>query len=209
MYGLRFGVISLHEPDAASRLAPLKGPGSSNDNRAPGAKPNPADKPLDRSDLLALFGEIRPELMRLVQRRTGNPDTAADLVQDISVKLMTLRAVLPDRDQARAYIFRMAMNIATDLARTNARRAQILAGTEVLFEDAGPNPETVAVARDQIRQVEKALDELNPKCREVLILARVHGLAHKEIAKQLGVSVSSVEKYQITALRHCRQRLNF
>lgn len=209
MYGLRFGVISLHKADAAPRLAQLKLPWSANNNRVPGAKPNPADKPLDRSDLLALFGEIRPELMRLVQRRTGNPDTAADLVQDISVKLMTLRTVLPDRDQARAYIFRMAMNIATDLARTNARRAQILAGAQVLFEDVGPDPETVAVARDQIRQVEKALDELNPKCREVLILARVHGLAHKEIARQLGVSVSSVEKYQIKALRHCRQRLNF
>lgn len=166
-----------------------------------------AAAPLDRGDLVALFGEIRPELLRLLVTRTQNPDLAADLTQDIFVKLMALDVALPDRQQARAYIFRMAINLAIDRARMDTRRAQILDGAQVLFEDAGPNPETLAVTRDQIRRVERALAELPAKCGEVLMLVRMHGLSHREVAEQLGVSVSLVEKYQLRALRHCRHRL--
>jgi RNA polymerase sigma-70 factor (ECF subfamily) len=35
----------------------------------------------------------------------------------------------------------------------------------------------------------------------------MYGLSHKEIAERLNVSVSLVEKYQLRALRHCRDRL--
>jgi RNA polymerase sigma factor (sigma-70 family) len=101
----------------------------------------------------------------------------------------------------------MAGNLAIDHGRTEARRAQILQGSQVLFEDVADGPEAVAVSRSELRRIEAALDELPPKCREVLMLARVHGLEHKEIAQRMGVSVSLVEKYQLRALRHCRERL--
>jgi RNA polymerase sigma factor (sigma-70 family) len=165
------------------------------------------DAQLDHRGMVALFGEIRPELLRMLARRTASSDLAADLVQDIFVKLMSLDTVLPDRDQARAYIFRMAINLAIDRARMDSRRSEILDGVQVLFEDAETDPEALAVTRDQIRRVERALAELPAKCSEVLMLIRMHGYSHREVAERLGVSVSLVEKYQLRALRHCRHRL--
>lgn len=162
---------------------------------------------LSRDDLFLLFMEIRPELLELLQRRTGQADVAADLAQDVFVRLSSIRAVLSDRQQARAYIFRMAMNVVIDRSRNEARRNRILSGVELLFEDAAPDPEAMTVNRDQIRRIDRALEELPPKCREVLMLARVYGLSHKEIADRMGVSVSLVEKYQLRAMRHCQSRL--
>lgn len=146
-------------------------------------------------------------MLHFLRRRTGNIETATDLVQDLFLRLASIRTILPDRNQARAYIFRMASNIAIDRARVEARRSEILRGVDILFQDAAPDPEALAVSRDEIRRVDQALEELPPKCREVLVLARVHGLSHKEIAARLHVSVSLVEKYQLRALRHCRDRL--
>ena len=162
---------------------------------------------LSLPDLQTLFSEIRGELFGLLKRRTGNAETAADLAQDLFLKLPAVPTDIPNRNEARAYLFRMAGNLAIDHVRVESRRAEILDGSQVLFEDVEISPESAAVSRDQLRRVELALAELPPKCREVLVLARMHGLEHKEIARRLGVSVSLVEKYQLRALRHCRERL--
>jgi RNA polymerase sigma factor (sigma-70 family) len=181
---------------------PPNGPG---DPTGPGT--GSSNGALQTSELLALFAEIRPQLLQMLRRRMGSADAAADLTQDLFIKLNSIRAILPDREQARAYIFRMAANLAIDRNRVESRRAEILNGIDVLFENADPDPEVLAVTRDQMRHVEKALSELPDKCREVLVLSRLHELSHREIAERLHVSISLVEKYQLRALRHCRDRL--
>lgn len=157
--------------------------------------------------LADLFPDIRPELLGFLAHRTGDPEAAADLVQDLFLKAASVPAAFPDREQARAYIFRMAINLAIDRSRTATRRSELLTGTEILFEDTAGDPEAAAVTRDQMRHIERALAELPAKCREILILSRIYGLSYKEIAQRLNVSISFVEKYQLRALRHCRDRL--
>jgi RNA polymerase sigma factor (sigma-70 family) len=163
---------------------------------------------LGLAELQHLFSEVRGELLRHLRRRTRNQDLADDLTQDVFLKLTTVQAVIPDRRHGRAYLFRMASNLAIDHGRVEARRAEILSGSHVLFENVEESPESLAEARDQLRRIEEALTELPEKCRKVLILSQIEGMRHKEIAHQLGVSVSLVEKYRLRALRHCRERLS-
>jgi RNA polymerase sigma-70 factor (ECF subfamily) len=162
---------------------------------------------LNLSELQSVFAQMRGELLRFLTRRTGNPATAADLSQDVFEKLSSIGAEIPDHQKARSYLFRMAGNLAIDHRRVEARRAEILEGSQVLFEDVTFSPEAIAVSRDQLRRLEEALAELPAKVREVLVLARMHGLSHREVASRLGVSVSLVEKYQLKALMHCRERM--
>ena len=164
-------------------------------------------KSLNLAELQGVFTSIRTELVRHLTRRTGNPETAADLSHDIFEKLPSVRADIPTPQMARSYLFRMAGNLAIDHRRVEARRVEILTGSQVLFEDVELCPETVAVSRDELRQVEAALEELPAKCKQVLLLSRMHGFSHKEIARKLEISVSLVEKYQLRALRHCRERM--
>ena len=166
-----------------------------------------SNESLGIAELQKVYTGMQGEILRLMRRRTGNPETAADLTQDVFIKLSSIRVGLPDERQARAYLFRMASNLAIDHVRTESRRADLLSGTEVLFEDAEVGPDETAILRDQVRVVEEALTELPAKCRDVLFMSRQLGMMHKEIADELGVSVSLVEKYQLRALRHCRERL--
>lgn len=50
----------------------------------------------------------------------------------------------------------------------------------------------------------EAVAALPEKCREVFLLRKVHGLAHKEIAERMSLSVSSVEKYLFRGALECR-----
>ena len=163
---------------------------------------------LDQKELQAVFSENRRELEAMLRGRTRNPDLAADLTQEVFLKLRRITAPLPNRHEARRYLFTMARNLATDHQRVEGRRAQILEGAITLFEDVEPSPEDAAISRDQMRTVELALAELPKHCRNVLYMSRMLGMSHGEIAADLKISKSLVEKYVVKAILHCRERLS-
>jgi RNA polymerase sigma factor (sigma-70 family) len=160
------------------------------------------------ADLQDVFAEARSDLERMLRRRVRDPNLAADLTHDIFLRLRRITAPLPNRHEARLYLFQIARNLATDHQRVEGRRAEILAGAVTLFEGVQASPEAEALARDQMRVVDAALDELPKHCRDVLYMSRLLGMSHGEIATELKVSKSLVEKYAVRALLHCRARLN-
>lgn len=167
----------------------------------------PAASPLSVADLREVFCAARSDLERMLRRKVRSADLAEDLLQETFLRLEQITAPLPDQDQARMYLFRVARNLATDHQRREGRRAEILAGSTVLFEDYKSSPEELTLAKDQLQQIEAALAELPPHCRSVLIMSRVRGLTHSQIAAELKVSKSLVEKYAVRAALHCRSRL--
>lgn len=56
----------------------------------------------------------------------------------------------------------------------------------------GGSPSEHAIAREQAERIERAIDQLTPEQREVLLLARVVGLSHREIAQRLGATEVAV-----------------
>lgn len=73
-------------------------------------------------------------------------------------------------------------------------------------QDPG-TPEELVAARQQLGLIYRAIEDLPLRCRQALMLHRVRGLSYAEIARDMGVSVSSVEKYILEALKHCREHL--
>ena len=62
-------------------------------------------------------------------------------------------------------------------------------------------------ARQKLDAINRAVDELPFKVKQAFLLHRQNGLSYSAIAKQMGVSVSSVEKYILQALKHFRLAL--
>jgi RNA polymerase sigma factor (sigma-70 family) len=158
-------------------------------------------------DLQTVFLEIRPELDDWVGRRYGSTDLAADIVQDIYVRLYRVREPLASRSDARAYLFRMASNAAIDHYKLEARRTVILQSAAPLQEVAVDGPEAAVFVRELVLLIQEAMRELPKHCYPMLILSRVLGLTNGEIAKTMGVSKSLVEKYIAMALIKCRDRV--
>lgn len=162
---------------------------------------------LSLEEMKAVFLDMRRELEGMARRRSGSTDLAADIVQDVFIRWLKVDAIFRNSGEARAYLIRMAANLALDRRKVEHRRIEILAAYQPVASEAVATPEAHALASEKVRQIEAALAELPKHCREILILSRVHGMTHAEIAAQLNVSKSLVEKYAVRALLHCRAHL--
>ena len=69
------------------------------------------------------------------------------------------------------------------------------------------SPEQIVSSREKLARIMRVVDALPEKCRQAFLLHRHSGLSYTQIAAEMGVSVSSVEKYILEALKHCRQKL--
>ena len=148
----------------------------------------------------------REELRRFLHRRTGCPETALDIIQDCFIKLShylesnTLH-------NPRAFIYRVAANLATDYLRQNQPTVAMDAAEVQILADASASPEQTIFNREQIDLCERALAELPPQTLRILMMSRFEGYTHKQIAETLGISVSWVEKQVIAGLKQCRSVL--
>lgn len=164
--------------------------------------------PLSKHEFYTVFIASQEALHRFLTRYLECSDTAWDLVQDLYLRLDRMPPV-SDPEQARAWLFRVATNLARDHVRLHRRRDALLkTAWEGDSEYTTPTPEDVVLGQEQIRTVQAALADLPNRCAEILFLSRVEGLTHAAIAQQLGISKSLVEKYVIRALNHCRRRLS-
>lgn len=161
------------------------------------------------SGLIASFQEYYHDLLRYLTRRTGDVERAADIAQDTYIRLAAIDPGAAPIENQRAYIYRIAGNLAVDTMRREGRQAAWLSGDEPdeAIPDPTPSAERTLIGRDRLDRFEEALEALPPKARLALLMFRVDGLSHREIAGRLNVSESMVAKYIGQALRHCRDRL--
>lgn len=165
------------------------------------------------SRLVVSFELHYHELLRFLTRRTGCVELAADIAQDTFLRVA--RTEPSGRiDNPRAYLFRVAGNLATDVLRKETRLAQRSSastpatdGRRPASADLPTSPESVFLARERLRLLDDALLHLPENARRALLMSRVDGVTFACIAAELGVSESMVAKYIAQALKVCRERL--
>jgi RNA polymerase sigma-70 factor (ECF subfamily) len=155
-------------------------------------------------DLNARFA--RP-LRSFFRKRAYNEQEADDLVQEVFVRLAA-REPATSMEHADAYIFQMAANLLRDRARRHATRnaadRDLKAGDANSFEEI--SPERVLLGKQRLALLERVLGELPERTRVVFLLHRFEELRYAEIARRLEISVSSVEKHMMEAMRRIRTR---
>lgn len=141
-------------------------------------------------------------------RKFGCPLLAEDVVQETWLRVRRLPQP-PVLDQPRAYLFKMAANLAIDRLRSEKLRARYISADAVPEDipDGMPLPDRLVDCQQRMVILRKAVDELPPRCREVFMLHKFEGLSHVEVAGRLGISRNMVEKHIIRGLAHCRDRL--
>ncbi len=157
---------------------------------------------------LSAFQEYHQDLLRFFTRKLGCRDLAADCAQETYVHLVRMGETIAVRNP-RAFLFRVAANLSIDYLRKARTRRGVLSVEPLQEETASfaPNAEDTLDAKQRVVLLEAAMQELSVKCRSALLLNRLDGKTHKEIARTLGVSESMVAKYIIQALKHCRSRM--
>ncbi|WP_312316828.1 sigma-70 family RNA polymerase sigma factor [Stenotrophomonas sp.] len=152
------------------------------------------------STLTELLIRERPALLRLVQRILGSDGSAEDVIQTVWFKARGVDSAL-SIDNPRAYLYRLASNLATDHGRERTRRARLLAEQHLWGPDEALSAEEQAMAQDELQRVLAAAEHLPEPTRTIFRLNRLQGLTQAEIARRQGVSVTTVENHVRAALQ--------
>jgi len=157
-----------------------------------------------RREILPLEPRLRAYLRRIAPRDVD----VDDLTHDILVRLISTPGWRQVGSPA-AFVRTTARNLVYDLLRR--RRVvpiDFVADLEsVEFLDPGADAETALIGRDELRLLSSLVEGLPPQCRRVFTLRKIDGLSPREIAERLGLSVSTVEKHLVKALRICSEGL--
>src|SRR5580700_3340689 len=146
-------------------------------------------------------------LDRRLTRRLGSADFASDVLQETFLRLEGMNEIGTLRSP-KAYLFRIALNIANDRRRAESRRLTVDEVDCLLdIPDDRPDAARVIEDRSEVNLLKRAIAELPERRRRVLILSRINDMPHREIAKHLGVTVRTVEMDLKQAVEHCAERL--
>lgn len=151
---------------------------------------------MSRQGLEAVLIAEREPLLRFLRAR-GAGDAAEDILQDLWLRLSGLDAG-PIADP-RGYLFRAANNVMHDRYRSAHRSRQ--RDAEWLEVNAGPGeasdaplPDKGLIARAALADAEAALRSEGERVLQILRLFRIEGMGQRQIAQDLGLSLSAVEK---------------
>ena len=141
------------------------------------------------------------KLQRLLQRRGRSIDDAQDLIQESFLRLHIYSGET-DVEQEEAFLVRTALNLSIDQHRRERVAAIVPFAWETMpLIDPHPKPDEICADRERLRHFRAGLLNLSPRQREVFCLNRVEGLSTTQVAQQLELSVSMVEKYVTRAMR--------
>ncbi len=164
--------------------------------------------------IASLVSEHGAPLENYLARKLDSREDAAELAQEAYMRLHRLEQ--PENlDNARAFLFQVATNLAVDQLRRRQLHFKFLKAEKSVNPDgepadlnaAGASPEQIIGARQKLSAIESALEQMPFKVKQAFLLHRQSGLSYSAIAEQMQVSVSSVEKYILQALKQCRQTL--
>jgi RNA polymerase sigma-70 factor (ECF subfamily) len=145
---------------------------------------------------------LRPALIRFFKRKTGNAVEAEDLTQDVLVSALK-HADWQTPEQAKGYIFRAAINRLHDRRRRIRTQPPTTAWQEEFQASGSENSlERVLIVQEELAEIDRALDDLNPRTRTVLVLIKLEHMKATEVAQMLGISVRAVNKHVQKGLAH-------
>ncbi|HJQ21734.1 MAG TPA: sigma-70 family RNA polymerase sigma factor, partial [Gemmatimonadaceae bacterium] len=157
------------------------------------------------AEAFRLLFESNGEVLTLyVERMVRSPHVAADLVQDVFLRLWRGRAQLDIRGDVRGYLRRMARNRALDWLRREQLRVQWERTAEVevrAWSESSTDHERFALLSQVLGELLAAMPE---RRRRVCEMRWNEGLGPAVIAQRLGLSLKTVETHITRALKDVR-----
>lgn len=188
----------------------------------PEGEVSPAPKDLDETALIErcragdvaafepLVEKYRQRVWRLAFQVLRDREEAWDCAQDAFVRAFQSLGSFRGQSAFYTWLFRIAMNVATDRLRSRGAQARAF-GTQAIpaeeWERTAPDPEArpdqAAIGVERRERISRALDALPPNARAIIMLSDVEGLSYREIATVLNCPIGTV----MSRLHNARKRL--
>jgi len=158
-----------------------------------------ANQPLDVGGLHASH---HGWLVSWLRGRVGNAADAADLAQDVFVRLLRQ----PDQQvlqEPRAYLATVGNRLALNLHRRRSLETAYLAALAAIPQDLAPSAEEQLLFHQTLLELDAVLESLGAKVKRAFLLAQFEGMTYTHIARDIGVTPRTVITYVARAMTHC------
>lgn len=150
----------------------------------------------------ALYRDHHGWLKGWLRRELGCSQHAGDLAHDAFLRLLS-SGRLPEVERGRSYLAQIARNLLTDMWRRQRIEQAYLDALAVQPEPLDISEETRLDIIETLLAIDRMLDSLGARPREIFLLVQLDGLSFVEVARHLGISVNTARKHFIRALTHC------
>ena len=151
------------------------------------------------SDLVCIHAQ---GVRNVIYRMYGDAQIAEDAAQETFIQAWLHFSSFRPQSSLRNWLYRIAVNAATDILRKE-KRILPNALEDLVLRDPQPGPEAVAFQGERTALVKKAVLSLPDGCRSVLVLREYEGLSYQEIADALEIPIGTV----MSRLNYARKRL--
>ncbi len=175
----------------------------------------------DSAALERLIIKYKDRIYNAILRICNNRDTAAELCQDVFIKVIENVDRFQGKSSFYTWAFRIAVNVALNYCRRqNVRRAVSLdaetggdyeqakaALRNYLADDVAADPAVVAQSKEQVELLIAAINELDDDQRAVLVLRDIEGMNYMQIAAVIEIELGTVKSRLSRARANLRQKL--
>lgn len=160
----------------------------------------------DRESFNQIFRRYYTPLVRFCVRYVADSDNAAEIVQDLFVKLWSNREKLSFNSSFESYMLTSVRNSA--LTFINKERSHAEANLRIYSDDSDANDPSETLQSNNLEEsYRRILKTMPEKRREVFLASRFDGLKYTEIAEKLGISQKTVEAQMSAAIKQLREGL--
>lgn len=165
--------------------------------------------PDNATALTSVLMSERPSLVRRLQRMLGSEPAAEDVAQSLWLRVQQIQDH-PPISHPRAFLYRLASNLAVDHLRKGQSEARIFSDEAPDLEIAcdQPSPEKMLIDSEALERMKAAFTELSPRCQQVLQMRRIDSMSIAQITATLGISRQMVWRYMNEAMDHISDRMD-
>lgn len=150
-----------------------------------------------------VFSLLNQRITYMVVRLVGDEEDAKDILAEVFIKLWDKRTDFPSLSAIKAFLYISARNRALDFLKTK-KRQEASRNSYAYWMDHPEEVSALVLNAELVVQLEREIQALPAKCREIVQLAYYEGLSSEQIAEQLGISLQTVWNQKTTAMKRLR-----
>lgn len=161
----------------------------------------------DESAFAEIYSRYAENMAGFACSKLYSLEDARDLIHDLFVKLWENRKQLAISSNLKTYLYLLVRHRIIDKIRKNITREEYADGLKSLHYAYHNSIEQKIYLKELEDTIEKSLNELSPRVKEIYQMSRVEELSIKEIAEKLGLAEQTVKNQLSTALKHLQKVL--
>jgi len=157
-----------------------------------------------------LFTSLYSYLFRFAKSLVKAKEPAEEIISDVFIKVWEKRKELEKIENLKLYLYVTTRNIAYNYLDKQKRSAtNPLEDLQAEFTSLYFDPEQMLITADMMARIQKAVDQLPPKCKMIFKLTKEDGLKYREVAELLNISIKTVENQLTIALQKIGSAVSF